>query len=379
MPTVADVARRFGEAYLEKFGAKIPRQHRDVLGLIARCRTGELGTVVYWCEHCETRHHIGRACGNRHCPNCQQTKTRTWLDDQIARLLPCPYFLLTFTLPASLRRFARSNQAACYQALFRASSETIRALAADPKYVGSPDCGMMGVLHTWGRTLEYHPHVHYVVPGGALSQDGTEWLDSGISFFIPVRAASMIYRAKFRDEMRKAGLLDQIPDTVWKEAWVVHSKAVGDGRRAMKYLAAYVYRVAISNHRIEAIEETSDGQGRVTFSYRKSGSNRKRRMTVTGFEFLRRFLQHILPHGFQKIRYYGFLAARRQDQFEHVRWLCSLAQGQVYELTSAIPSPKIGTGATCPKCGGVLMLIAVLPPPVVLHEPTTEPALIDSS
>jgi hypothetical protein len=372
MPTVADVARQFGEAYLAKFGAAVPQRHRDVLGLIARCRTGELGTVVYWCEHCEKSHSIGRSCGNRHCPNCQQAKTQTWLEDQLTRLLPCPYFLLTFTIPGSLRRFVREHQAVCYQALFKASSETIRALAADPKYVGSSDCGMLGVLHTWGRTLEYHPHVHYVVPGGALSADGTRWLNSGPAFFIPVLAASMIYRAKFQEEMRKAGLLDQIPETVWGEAWVVNSKAVGDGRRAMKYLAPYVYRVAISNQRIETVEATPDGAGRVVFTYRKSGSKRVRRMTVSAFEFLRRFLQHILPPGFQKIRRYGFQSARRQDEFEHVRWLVTLAQGQIYELTSVIHSPVKDKSPTCPECGNPLTLLGFLRPsrlPLVAAQP----------
>ena len=327
MPTVAEVVRRYGAAYLAKFGKGVPVEHRQVLRMIARCRTGELGTVVYRCEQCHTTHHIGRSCGNRHCPSCQQHKTKAWLADQTSRLLPCPYFLLTFTLPASLRRFVRTHQRACYAALFKASSETIRTLAADPKYVGSANCGFTGVLHTWGRTLEYHPHIHYVVPGGAVSQEGSKWLSSRVDFFIPVRAASIIYRAKFRDEMHQAGLLDQIDPRVWQEAWVVHSQAVGDGRRALKYLAPYVFRVAISDHRILAVTEGPDGQGQVTFGYRKSGSNRWRKMTLTADEFLRRFLQHVLPSGFQKVRHYGFAAARNRDRFEHVRWLVTLAMG----------------------------------------------------
>jgi hypothetical protein len=252
--------------------------------MIARCRTGELGTVVYRCQQCQRTHCIGRSCGNRHCPTCQQHKTKAWLETQTARLLPCPYFLLTFTLPASLRSFVRSHQRACYAALFRASSETIRQLAADPKYVGSRQCGFFGVLHTWGRTLEYHPHVHYVVPGGAVSEDGAQWLPSRADFFLPVKAASLIYRAKFRDQMRQAGLLDQIPASVWREAWVVHSQAVGDGRRSLQYLAPYVFRVAISDRRIVSIEEGPENAGQVTFTYRKSGSNRWRTMTVTAEE-----------------------------------------------------------------------------------------------
>ena len=378
MPTVADVARRFGEACLAKFGAEMPSPQRDVLGLITRCRTGQLGTVVYHCEHCQTTHQIGRSCGNRHCPNCQQGKTQSWLEGQLANLLPCPYFLLTFTIPASLRSFVRAHQSVCYQALFRASSETIRAFAADPKYVGAPDCGMLGVLHTWGRTLSYHPHVHYVVPGGGLNADGTQWLNSGPAFFIPVRAASVVYRQKFQAEMERAGLLDQIPQSVWVEAWVVDSRAVGDGRRAMKYLAPYVYRVAISNRRIETIEDTPDGRGWVTFTYRKSGSNRVRRMRVSGFEFLRRFLQHVLPAGFQKIRYYGFLSARRRKHLEHVRWLVTLDQGEVYELTSLPRQSVVSRLPTCPTCGSVLTLIGFLKPSC-LPVPAAPPAVIDTS
>ena len=361
MPTVADVVRRYGAAYLAKFGDAVPVEHRQVLRMIARCRTGELGTVVYRCEQCHTTHHIGRSCGNRHCPSCQQHKTKAWLADQTSRLLPCPYFLMTFTLPANLRRFARSHPRECYGAMFRASSETIRTLAADPKYVGSRNCGFFGVLHTWGRTLEHHPHVHYVVPGGAVSEDRSQWLSSRADFFISVRAASKIYRAKFRDEMRQAGLLDQIDPHVWSEAWVVHSQAVGDGRRALKYLAPYVFRVAISDHRLVSLADGPDGAGQVTFGYRKTGSNRWRKMTVTAEEFLRRFLQHVLPRGFQKVRHYGFASARQRENFEQIRWLVTLAMGLTYLLT-ARPATLEKTNAmvTCDQCGGPLRIVAVM-------------------
>jgi DNA-directed RNA polymerase subunit RPC12/RpoP len=367
MPTVADVVRRYGDAYLAKFGKAIPSEHRKVLAMIARCRTGELGTVVYRCLECGRTHRIGRSCGNRHCPTCQQHHAKAWCDEQTKRLLPCHYFLLTFTLPASLRRFVRSHQRACYDAMFAASSATLRTLAADPKYVGSPRCGLFGVLHTWGRTLDYHPHLHYVVPGGALSEDGRKWLSSRVDFFIPVKAASAIYRAKFRDEMRKAGLLDHIPLQVWGEAWVVHSQAVGDGRQAVRYLAPYVFRVAISDRRIVAIDDGPDGQGQVTFSYRRSGSRRWRNMTVSAAEFLRRFLQHVLPSGFQKVRHYGFAAASQRKAYETVRWLVTITLGLVYVLTPDPPAAETSpAGARCPDCGGRLVVTALLPPPPYL-------------
>ena len=172
MPTVAEVVRRYGPAYLERFGATMPAAHKKVLRDIAACRTGELGTVLYRCEDCGRTHAMGRSCGNRHCPSCQRDKAEAWLANQTDRLLPCPYFLVTFTLPAGLRDVARRHQRVVYAALFQASSEALRTLAADPKYVGTDRLGFFGVLHTWGRTLEYHPHVHYVVPGGGLSADG---------------------------------------------------------------------------------------------------------------------------------------------------------------------------------------------------------------
>lgn len=364
MPTVAEVVRRYGGAYLEKFGQAVPREHRKVLAMIARCRTGELGTVLYRCVQCNRLHGIGRSCGNRHCPQCQQHKTKAWLEQEMACLLPCHYFLLTFTVPETLRRFIRSHPRPCYDAMFRASSRALRELSADPRFVGSPNCGLVGVLHTWGRTLEYHPHIHYIVPGGALSEDGTKWHFSRINFLIPVKAASALYRSFFREEMQKAGLLSQIPDSVWQEAWVVHSKAVGDGRQTLKYLAPYVFRVAISDRRIVSIDDGPDGTGRITFSYRKGGSRRPRTMTVSAEEFLRRFLQHVLPSGFQKVRHYGVFAAAHRKTLESVRWLVTLALNQIYVLTTVSPpKKKISPVVRCANCGGPMQMIALLSPP----------------
>ena len=363
MPTVAEVVRRYGGAYSKKFGQAVPLEHRKVLAMIARCRTGELGTVVYRCQHCQRLHGIGRSCGNRHCPTCQQHKTKAWLEHETACLLPCHYFLLTFTIPATLRRFVRSHQRPCYDAMFRASSRAIRKLAADPRFIGSANCGFVGVLHTWGRTLEYHPHVHYIVPGGAVSDDGEKWLSSRVDFLIPVKAASVIYRSCFRHEMRKAGLLNQIPESVWQEAWVVNSKAVGDGRQALQYLAPYVFRVAISDRRIVSVEDGPDSAGQVTFSYRKSGSRRYRKITVSAEEFLRRFLQHVLPTGFQKVRHYGFAAAANRKSFETVRWLVTLALNLIYILTAKIsPLKTIKPVVRCAECGGPMHVVSFFTP-----------------
>jgi hypothetical protein len=357
MPTVADVMRRYGPAYLERYGSAMPAEHKKVLQTIMACRTGQLWMVLYQCTSCGRQHLMGRSCGNRHCPTCQQDKTRAWLETQTGRLLPCPYFLLTFTGPAALRDAVRSHQRIAYAALFDASSEAIKALAANPKHVGAARCGFFGVLHTWGRTLEYHPHVHYVVPGGGLSADGARWLPSHAHFFVPVRALSVLFRAKFRDSLNRAGLLAQIDPKVWRQDWVVHSQAVGDGRASLKYLAPYVFRVAISNRRIVSCDD-----GHVTFSYRKSGSNRWRNMTVDAPEFIRRFLQHVLPTGLQKVRHYGFLSPNSWQSVELVRWLIALYHRLVFTLLGhrsqdAKPQPRI----RCPVCGGPMRVLGFLP------------------
>jgi Putative transposase/Transposase zinc-binding domain len=359
MPTVADVLRRYGAAYLERFGEAMPTEHKKVLNAICACRTGQLGTVVYACESCRATHAMGRSCGNRHCPTCQQDKTKAWLEKQTARLLPCPYFLITFTLPAGLRELVRRHQRTAYPALFEASSAALKTLAADSKYVGTKQCGFLGVLHTWGRTLDYHPHVHYLVPGGGVSEDGSQWLPSRADFFVPVGALSVLFRAKFRDALGRAGVLSEVDPAVWRQAWVVHSKAVGDGRASLKYLAPYVFRVAISDRRIVACED-----GQVTFSYRRSGSNRWRRMTVNAFEFMRRFLQHVLPSGFQKVRQFGFLSANSRVSAEMVLWLLTLHNGLIHVLRGEVPV-EIHTESLirCTACGGPMRVLGFLPAP----------------
>jgi hypothetical protein len=361
MPTVADVVRRYGGAYLEQFGATMPASHKKVLDAIAKCRTGELGMVLYRCECCGQMQAMGRSCGDRHCPACQRDKAEAWLERQTDRLLPCPYFLVTFTLPAALRDVARGHQRVVYSALFEASSEALRALAADPKFVGTDRLGFFGVLHTWGRTLEYHPHVHYVVPGGGLSGDGSRWLPSRADFLVPAKALSIVFRAKFRDILRREGLLNLVDPTVWSRNWVVHSQAAGDGRQSLRYLAPYVFRVAIGDHRIVSCDD-----GKVTFAYRRVGSNRARKMTLDAMEFLRRFLQHVLPTGFQKVRHYGFLSPNSGTSLEAVRWLITLHNGGVFTLLAMLTAPPAESPELrCPVCGGPMSVLGFVPAPAV--------------
>jgi hypothetical protein len=367
MPSVAEVVRRYGPAYLERFGDRMPAAHKAVLRHIAGCRTGELGTVVYRCEDCGKMHAVGRSCGNRHCPTCQREKAEGWLAKQVDRLLPCPYFLVTFTLPAELRQVARAHQRAVYGALFRASSEALRALMADPKFIGTHRPGFFGVLHTWGRALEYHPHVHYVVPGGGIGADGDRWLPSRADFLVPVKALSIVFRAKFRDHLGDEGLLEAVDPAAWRRDWVVHCQPAGDGRQSLRYLAPYVFRVAIGDHRIVSCDS-----GRVTFTYRKVGSNRRRKMTPDAMEFLRRFLQHVLPSGLPKVRHYGFLSPAGSISLELVRWLIAVWAGLTYVLRSARAKAVAPPGGpTCPTCGGRLVRLGIVP--------ASGPAIFDTS
>jgi Putative transposase/Transposase zinc-binding domain len=357
MPTVADVVRRYGEQYLERFGATMPGEHKKVLHAISACRTGELGMVLYACQSCGTVHMVGRSCGNRHCPTCQHDKTQAWLEKQTDRLLPCPYFLVTFTLPAELRELARGHQRAVYSALFEASSTALRALAADPKFVGTDRLGFFGVLHTWGRTLEYHPHVHYVVPGGGINKDGSCWLPSRADFLVPVKALSILFRAKFRDILARESLLHLVAPAAWRRDWVVNSQAAGDGWASLRYLAPYVFRVAIGNHRIVSCDDNQ-----VVFTYRRVGSNRLRKMTLDAMEFLRRFLQHVLPAGFQKVRHYGFLSPNSGTSIEAVRWLVTLHSGALFVLLAKRPEePAAQPMPRCPACGCPMVVQGFVP------------------
>jgi hypothetical protein len=356
MPAVADVVRQHAPAYLERFGEAVPRAHRKVLGAIADCRTGRLGTVVFACKNCERRHRIGRSCGNRHCPGCQHDKGAAWLNRQTGRLLPCPYFLLTFTLPAELRALARAHPRTVYDAFFRASSDAIKALAADPKYIGTPRAGFFGVLHTWGRQLPYHPHLHYVMPGGGPSADGEHWLAARADFLMPAKPLSRLFRGKFRDAMRQAGLIAHIDPAAWTKDWVVDIQATGDGRSAIRYLAPYIFRVAVSDRRIRSCT-----QDHVTFTWHKTGSRRPRALTLEPDEFLRRFLQHVLPRGFQKVRYYGFLCANAGNAFDHARWLATLHARETFVIDPAGGTPPpVLLRQRCQDCGGEIRVVRFL-------------------
>lgn len=271
------------------------------------------------------------------------------------RQLPGHHFLLTFTAPENLRRFIRKYQRTAYSALFKASSEAMKKLVPDEKFIDGDLPGFFGVLHTWGRTLEFHPHIHYIVPGGALSTSDGLWHPSRIDFYLPVRALSQIFKAKFRDAMKEAGLFDQIPPDVWQIDWNVNSQAVGSSEASLKYLAPYVFRVAISNSRILKVENRT-----VFIRYRKSHSHRLRTLALEVMEFIRRFLQHVLPTGFMKVRYYGFMNPNCGVSLDRISTLIEMSYG----FNVALPNTDLEPWQpiTCPACGGTLKLRSLLLP-----------------
>jgi hypothetical protein len=354
MTTINEIFQTFGPEYRERFGEAMPREHRKAMAAICECRTEQAGIALYACEDCGHPHIVYRSCGNRHCPTCQHRKTRQWLETQLDRQLPGHHFMITFTVPESLRRFIRSHQRVAYSALFKSSAEAIKKLAGEEKHIGGDLPGFFGVLHTWGRTLEYHPHLHYIVAGGALLTKDHSWYPSRIDFYLPVKALSKIFRAKFRDEMKAAGLLEEIPAEVWETEWNVNCQAVGESSASLKYLAPYVFKVAIANSRIVKVENRT-----VTFHYKKPHSQRLRTMALDVMEFIRRFLQHVLPTGFMKVRYFGFMNPNCKVGLDTISALIELSYGfNLPEVEADVLDPW--QPIMCPHCGGSLKLRAIV-------------------
>ena len=347
MNKIQELFRTHGPQYLARFGSAMPNTHKKVLAAIMACRTEAHGCVLYQCEGCGEPHSLPRCCGNRHCPGCQQHKGYAWLERQLARQLPAHYFMLTFTVPEELRAFLRAHQRVGYGALFDASAGAIKKLAPDPKYLGADIPGFFGVLHTWGRCLQYHPHIHYVVPGGAFDSHTRRWHAASRGFYLPVRALSIIFRAQFRDAMAQAGLLDKIPAAVWNTDWNVNCQAVGDAEASLRYLARYVFKVAISQQRILGVDDTH-----VLVQYRKVNSHRLRTRALPVMEFIRRFLQHVLPTGFMKVRYFGFLSPSFAMPHAEVTARIEMTRGFVTREPEVTIEARVPM--CCRQCGGVL-------------------------
>src|SRR5205809_2363431 len=314
MLEVAEIFRLHGPAYRQQFGSRMLPSHRRAMQDIEQCRTAARGGQVYFCNQCQEQRYSYHSCKNRNCPKCGNEQANDWLQAQQNLLLPINYFLVTFTLPAELRALARSNQKLIYNLLFRASSQALLKLAQDPRFVGGR-VGMVGVLHTWTRDLRYHPHLHFIVTGGGLT-DERHWRASRPDVLAHQRPLGIIFRAKLRDGLKNSGLFAQADQRVWKKDWVVDCEAVGSGAAAFKYLAPYIFRVALSNNRLVKL-----ANGQVTFKYKVSATQQIKQCTLTAEKFIRRFLQHVLPNRFVKVRYYGLLSPGNRHLLQQARQL----------------------------------------------------------
>lgn len=343
---LGEIFRQCGPAYRQKYADRIPSNHLQAMRAIETCRTVALGGQVFVCPDCQQVQYSYHSCRNRHCPKCQHANGQAWLEKQQHMLLPTPYFLLTFTLPAPLQELARGHQRRMYDLLFRLSAEAIQQLAQDPRFVGG-QIGLVGVLHTWGRNLAFHPHVHYLVPAGALAGDGLTWRPARRNFLVPVRALSRIFRAKMRQALQKVTPDWFIPPQAWQQEWVVHCKPVGNGYHALKYLAPYIFRVAIGNKRIQTFENDQ-----VTFRYKTSDTGQERRCNLSAEDFIHRFLQHVLPKGFVKVRYFGFFSPGLRKRLATLKQLLGpMAEPSPNLQPSQPASPAPKPVLRCPVCG----------------------------
>jgi hypothetical protein len=373
---VADVFRHHGEAFRQARAGHLGRVERRVMGAITACRTATLGGHVEQCDDCGARRIAYNSCCNRHCPKCQGLARAEWLARRQAELLPVPYFHVVFTLPMLAGEIAFQNKATVYAILFRAVAETLTTIAADPKHLGA-QIGVTAVLHTWGQTLQHHPHIHCVVPGGGPSLDGTRWIACRPGFFLPVRVLSRLFRKLFLQnlqdafdagELRFFGNLAGLAEPtafatelgqLRRVEWVVYAKPpFGGPEQVLAYLGRYTHRVAIANSRLVSL---SDGMVRFAWKDYRQDSKTKV-MTLDASEFIRRFLLHALPDGFHRIRYYGFLAnGRRGDNVAFCRRLLAAADSEPPTgHTEGDRRSNICDFLICPECGGTMRRIAAV-------------------
>jgi len=359
MITLGEIFRRYGPAYRARFGRSLSTSQLQAMQAIEACRTEALGGHVYACPSCQFTRYSYHSCRNRHCPTCQQDATQAWLAEQHALLLPVPYFLVTFTLPSELRAIARAHPETIYPLLFRTSAAALQQLAQDPRFLGG-QIGMLGVLQTWTRDLRYHPHVHYLVPALALTPDAKRWLVGKHDFLVHVKPLGQLFRAKFRVGLGQTPWAGQVDARAWAKSWVVDCRPVGSGVSALKYLAPYIFRIALSNNRIEQV-----ANGEVTFRYTegKTGTQKRARLSVD--RFIGRFLAHVLPKGFVKVRYYGLLHPSQRQLLTEARSLLTLRQAAASPAPAILASellvtvPDVGH---CPVCGQLMQLVQRLPP-----------------
>jgi Putative transposase/Transposase zinc-binding domain len=383
-PTVAEVIRSCIDEFMDKYGRKLSCEQRRALDDLTACRTAALGGHVLECSECGHQQIAYNSCGNRHCPTCQATAAARWLEAHAADLLPVPYFHLVFTLPNVLDPLALANPRIVYDLLLRSAAETVLQVAANPDRLGART-GVLAVLHTWGQTLQFHPHVHCVVPGGGLSPDGTHWVCSRPDYFLPVQVLSRVFRGKFLAGLRRAhaagrlrfagqptdqaaadARFEQLVSAAVCTDWVVCAKRpFGGPEVVLKYLARYTHRVAITNSRLLDFED-----GFVRFRYKDyAHGSRKRVMKLSASEFVRRLLLHVLPRAFVRIRHYGFWSNRqRHEDLALCRRL--LAGDAAPEAESLEPGKfpeslaSVTPARSCPNCGAARMIVIAEFPPL---------------
>lgn len=354
MSRLAEIFRRHGPAYRAEFANRMPQDQLRAMRDIERCRTPALGGHRWRCPHCGENRFSFHSCGNRHCPACGHDDAREWLRRQEALRLPVTYHLCTFTVPEELRAAIRSHPREGLTILFSASSSTLLDLCANPKWFGAKP-GVTGILHTWTRAQIYHPHVHYLVTGGGLAPDGS-WREADHSFLVPVWALSPVFRARVRDALRKRlpDVFAALPSEVWRRDWVVHSQSVGNGENTLRYLARYIYRVALADSAILAADAQT-----VTFRYRDSDTGKTKKMTLPVMEFIRRFLQHVLPSGFVKVRYYGLHHPARRAALTLARAALCVRKNIPLPVLPPPPEPK---PCLCPQCSTPMMCLERIRP-----------------
>jgi hypothetical protein len=391
---VADIFRGHGPAWRKANAGHVSLGQLKVMSAIERCRTAALGGHVARCEDCAHTAIAYNSCRNRHCPKCQGAAAKQWLAKRQAELLPVPYFHVVFTLPAAIAEIAYQNKAVAYDLLFKAAAETLITIAADPKHLGAR-IGFTSVLHTWGSALTHHPHVHMIVPGGGISLDGARWVPCRPGFFLPVRILSRLFRRLFLNNLaaahrqlqffgNHAPLANEQAFAAYlaplhKIEWVVYSKRPFGGLAAvLAYLSRYTHRVAIANSRLIAFDSSG-----VTFKwkdYRIKGRDRYKLMTLATDEFIRRFLIHVLPRGFQRIRHYGLLA--KTSSAANIALARKLLAAQEPESEPADALDADHNQPACPCCGGRMIIIETFERGCTPHHQPTGPMIairIDTS
>ncbi len=342
---LATLLDQYYEPFIDKFGPRLLPGHHRAISAITRCRTPQAGTLSWHCEHCPHTEAYPRSCGHRHCPTCQHQDTSAWLDRQRAKLLPVDYFMVTFTLPFEFRALAWHHQTVLYHCLFACAISTLKDFGRHPQHLGA-ELGLTAVLHTHSRRLDYHPHLHVIVPGGGIDRARRQWKKNKGKYLFNERALAKVFRARFLDALNAAGL--SLPQT-FPKSWVVNCTHVGQGKPALDYLSRYLYRGVISEHNLLANQD-----GKVTFKYLDGRSGETRYRTLSGEDFLWLVLQHVLPKGFRRVRDYGFLHGNAKKQLARVQL--------VLRVVIEVCTPRCRPVLTCPRCQSPMQLRAFVRP-----------------